>query len=243
MRTIIALIWVVVYVIIAIPAMICMAFIHGKDPWKAERIARFWMSFLFRGLLFIAGTRVTVKGLEQVPKDQAVVYIGNHRSYFDIILTYALCNRPTSYVAKAELQNIPLFGLWGKMMMCLFFDPHDMKASLKMILEGINRLKSGISVFIFPEGGRNRAEALLPLNEFKDGSFRLASKSGCPVVPVALAKIDDIWEAHFPWLRKTSVTIVYGTPVYLKDLSAEDQKYPGRYFKNLVESMLEPFTN
>lgn len=238
MRTILALIWVVVYVILAIPAMIYMMIIHGKDPWRAEKTARAWICFLFRGLILLAGTRVTIRGLENVPEDTAVIYIGNHRSFFDVILTYAHCKRPTSYIAKAEVEKLPLFGLWGKMLMALFFDQSDMKASVKMILEAINRLKAGISIFIFPEGTRNRAPSLTPLGEFRDGSFKLASKTGCPVIPVAMAKIDDIWEAHFPWLKKTSVTITYGAPVYFADLTPEQKKYPGRYFRDLMESML-----
>lgn len=238
MRTILALLWVVVYVIIAIPAMIYLSIVHKKDPWKAEKTARSWMTFLFNGLILISGTKLTVEGLENVPKDLAVVYVGNHRSYFDIILTYKLSNRPTSYIAKSELQKIPFFGFWGRMMMVLFFDKSDMKASLKMILDGIDRLKKGVSVFIFPEGTRNRAPEVKPLTEFHDGSFRLSSKSGAPVIPVALKKTDDIWEAHSPWVKKANVTIRFGTPVYFTDLSPEDQKHPGEYFKNLVESML-----
>ncbi len=239
MRTIIALIWLVLFVIAAIPAMIYMVIVHKKDPWKAEKTARAWISCFFRVLVKIAGTDITVKGLENVPSDRAVVYIGNHRSYFDIILTYTLCKNTTCYIAKADLRNIPLFGLWGDMMMCLFFDQSDMKASVKMILEGITRLKQGISVFIFPEGKRNREPDLLPLNEFRDGSFKLASKTGCPVIPVALKKIDDIWEAHSPWLRKTSVTICYGPPVYFNDLEDEQKKHPGEHFRQVITSMLE----
>ena len=239
MRTVLALLWIVVYVIITIPAMIYLSFVHKKDPWKAEKTARFWMTLLFDGLIFLCGTKVTIEGLENVPKDRSVVYVGNHRSYFDIILTYKLSNRPTSYIAKSELQKIPFFGFWGKMMMVLFFDKKDMKASLKMILEGIDRLKNGVSVFIFPEGTRNRAPEVKPLTEFHNGSFRLASKSGAPVIPVALYKTDDIWEAHSPWAKKASVTIRFGQPVYFADLSPEDQKKPGDYFKNLVESMID----
>ena len=167
-----------------------------------------------------------------------MLYVGNHRSYFDIILTYKLCGRPTSYIAKADLLKIPFFGIWGKLMMVLFFDQNDIKASLKMILEGIDRLKNGKSVFIFPEGGRNREKDLTPLREFHDGSFRLSSKSGAPVIPVALVKTDEIWEAHFPWVRKADITITYGEPVYFNTLSAEDQKRPGKYFQSLLESML-----
>jgi len=239
MRTIIALIWLVIFVIAAIPAMIYMVIVHRKDPWKAEKTARAWISVFFRLLIKIAGTKVALNGYENVPSDQAVVYIGNHRSYFDIILTYSLCKNTTSYIAKADLRKIPLFGLWGDMMMCLFFDQSDMKASVKMILDGISRLKEGRSIFIFPEGKRNKEPGLLPLNEFRDGSFKLASRTGCPVIPVALKKIDDIWEAHSPWLKKTSVTITYGRPVYLNDLNEEEKKHPGEYFRQLITSMLE----
>lgn len=239
MRTIIALIWLIIFVIAAIPAMIYMVIVHKKDPWKAQKTARVWISGFFKLLIKIAGTKVTVNGYENVPADRAVVYVGNHRSYFDVILTYALCKNTTSYIAKAELRNTPLFGLWGDMMMCLFFDQNDMRASVKMILDGISMLKRGISIFIFPEGKRNKDPELLPLNEFKDGSFKLASKTGCPVVPVALKKIDDIWEAHSPWLKKTSVTITYGEPVYIDDLEDEQKKHPGEYFRQLITSMLE----
>lgn len=239
MRTILALLWVIVYLILAIPAMLYLRVVHKKDPWKAEKTARSWMTFLFNGLTLICGITVSVKGLEKVPKDRAVVYVGNHRSYFDIILTYKYCNHPTSYIAKSELQKIPTFGFWGKMMMVLFFDSNDIKASLKMILEGIDRLKNGKSVFIFPEGGRNKEPDLIPLRDFHDGSFRLSSKSGAPVIPVALVKTDDIWEAHFPWVRKASVTITYGEPVYFDTLSDEDKKRPGQYFQHLIESMLK----
>ena len=239
MRTIISFLWILVYLIITIPAMLYMGVTHKKDPWKAEKTARFWMTILFDGLIFIAGTKVSIRGLENVPKDRAVVYVGNHRSYFDIILTYKYCNTPTSYIAKSDLQGIPFFGFWGKMMMVLFFDQKDIKASLKMILEGIERLKSGKSVFIFPEGGRNKEPELIPLREFHDGSFKLASKSGAPVIPVALKKTDDIWEAHFPWVKKAAVTITYGEPVSFSTLSAEDKKRPGNYFKNLIETMLQ----
>ena len=63
-----------------------------------------------------------------------------------------------------------------------------------MILEGISRLKNGISVFICPEGGRNHSKEMLPLQEFRDGSFKLASKSGWPFIPVAIYRMEDIGE-------------------------------------------------
>lgn len=238
MRTILAFLWLILFLILTIPVMFTLNVVHKKDPWKAERIARALITFLFNTLTFICGIDVTVNGLENVPKDRSVVYIGNHRSYFDILLTYKHCNPSTSYIAKAQLQKIPFFSTWGRIMMVLFFDQNDIKASLKMVLEGIERLKMGKSIFIFPEGGRNREPDLLPLRDFHDGSFRLASKSGAPIIPVAIVKTDDIWEAHSPWVKKAKITITYGEPVFYDTLSEEAKKRPGRYFKSLIESML-----
>ena len=237
-KTIIELLWIVVFLIIAIPAMLCMLVLYKKDPVKTERIARYWITIYMNGALALSGTRPVIKGLENVPEDTSVLYVANHRSYFDIVVTYPLSKKPTSFVAKAELQNIPFFAFWGRNMQCLFFDKNDMKASMKMILEGISRLKNGISVFICPEGGRNHSKEMLPLQEFRDGSFKLASKSGCPVIPVAIYRMDDIWEAQTPWIKKAYPVVTYGKPVYIKDLSPEDQKRPGEYFKNLIEDML-----
>ena len=239
MKSFLAIAWIIIFLIISIPAMIIMKLTYKKNPWKAEKIARFFMELFMKGEVKISGAKVHISGLENVPEDTAVVYIANHRSYFDIVCTYPLCKKRTSYIAKSELQKIPFFGFWGKNMQCLFFDRNDMKASVKMILDGIERLKNGNSIFIFPEGGRNHSPALLPLQEFKDGSFKLASKSGCPVIPVAIKNMDQIWEAHSPWLKSADVSITYGKPVWFNDLDDEAKKHPGNYFKCLIEDMLK----
>ncbi len=66
----------------------------------------------------------------------------------------------------------------------------------------------------------------------------MASKSGCPIVPVAISHTADVWEAHKPWVHATKVSLIYGKPIYFKDLSPEDQKHPGAYMKNVIEEML-----
>lgn len=238
MRSVLIILLIIVYVIVMLPALLVFYLISKKGPKKAERGVHACISWLFKAIKALAGTNLIIKGLENVPSDIPVLYISNHTSYFDIIFTYPLCKLPTSYVAKSDLQNIPFFSIWGKLMRCLFFDRNDAKSSVQMIVDGTNNLKTDTSVYIFPEGKRNKSASGLPLNEFHDGSFKMASRSGAPVIPVSIKTASDVWESHMPWVYKTTVTITYGAPVFLKELPAEDKKHPGAYMQKLIEEML-----
>ena len=238
MRSVLIIALIIVYVIVTLPALLVFYLTARKDPKKAERGVHACMCFLLNAIAFIAGTKLTVKGLENVPSDKPVLYISNHRSYFDIILTYPLCKLPTAYVAKSDLQKIPFFNIWGTLMRCLFFDRKNVKSSIKMVVDGAANLKTDTSVFIFPEGTRNKGESDLPLLTFHDGSFKMAVKSGAPVIPVAVKNTADIWEAHMPWVHSVPVTITYGKPVYIQELDAETKKHIGAYMQSVIEEML-----
>lgn len=71
-----------------------------KNPDLKDRISRRMIQWIFGVLLFVSGTKVKAEGLENIPKDRAVLYVGNHRSYFDIITSYRLLPGITGYVAK-----------------------------------------------------------------------------------------------------------------------------------------------
>ena len=187
-------------------------------------------------MLKVAGVRLTVIGEEHVPKDQAVLYIGNHRSYFDILLTYSRCPRLTGYVAKVEMLRYWLLRDWMKALYCLFLDREDMKAGLKTILQGIEYIKNGISICIFPEGTRNRQEEMLP---FKEGSLKMAEKTGCPIIPMAITNSAEIFENHLPFVRPCHVILEYGTPILPKELSKEDRKFLGAYTQKKIQEMLD----
>ena len=101
-RAILALLFAILYLIIGIPVLF-VEWIIGKFNRQAADISQLRMvQWAFRVILFICGTRLTIIGEENVPKDQPVLYIGNHRSYFDIIITYSRCPRLTGYVAKGS---------------------------------------------------------------------------------------------------------------------------------------------
>ena len=182
--------------------------------------------------------KVTVIGEENVP-DEPVLFIGNHRSFFDILLTYSRCRNLTGYVAKKEMEKIPLLSTWMRFVYCLFLDRENPKEGLKTILQAIDYVKNGISICIFPEGTRNKNADDLELLPFHDGSFKIASKTGCAIIPMALNNTVEIFEAHLPKIKSTHVVLEYGEPIYVKDLSREDQKHLGAYTQNILHDMLE----
>lgn len=169
--------------------------------------------------------------------DEAVLFIGNHRSFFDILLTYSRCRRLTGYVAKKEMLKFPLLRNWMCYLYCLFLDRENPKEGLKTILTAIDYVKQGISICIFPEGTRNKGEELSML-PFKDGALKIATKTGCPIIPISMNNTSEIFENHFPKIRKTHVILEYGKPIYYKDLDKENEKHFGAYCQNIIQETI-----
>lgn len=227
------------YLILAIPLMI-FEWILGKFNRRAMEISSLRIvQTVFKFLLFVAGTKVTVIGEENVPKDRPVLYIGNHRSFFDIIITYSRCPDLTGFIAKKELIKAPLLNIWMMYLHCLFLDRQNIKEGLKTILAGIEKIKNGISIFIFPEGTRNKGGSELDMLPFHEGSFKLATKTGCPIIPVSMNNTEEIFEAHFPIVKPTHVILEYGKPIIPSELSKEEQRHIGAYTQNIILETLK----
>ena len=190
----------------------------------------------FRVILAIGGVKITVKGKENI-LDEAALYVGNHRSYFDILIAYIQCERLTGFVAKNSIEKIPSLRVWMRYLYCLFLDRDDPRAGMKTILEAIDYFKQGVSIFIFPEGTRNDGEELSML-PFKEGSFKIATKTGCPIVPVSINNSAEIFENHIPRMKKTHVIIEYGTPIYPKELSRDELKVIGTTCQQMIQDMI-----
>ena len=238
-RLIIVVLFVVLFLILSIPIMFIEWIIGKFNPGVKDRSSLAIVNWAFRVVLFLAGTKVTFIGLENVPTDTPVLYVGNHRSFFDVVITYTKVARVTGYIAKKEIEKVPLLRNWMRNLHCLFLDRKDIKAGLKTILEAIELMKCGISICIFPEGTRNKNADDLELLPFHDGSFKIASKTGCAIIPMALNNTVEIFEAHMPKIKSTHVVLEYGKPIYVKDLPKEDQKHLGAYTQNIIHDMLE----
>ncbi len=225
--------FVILFLVLSIP-LLFIEWIIGKFNMDLKNKSSLAIvNWAFRVCLFLAGTSVTVIGEENVPKDVPVLYIGNHRSYFDTLITYIRVPRPTGYIAKKEMLRYPLLSNWMKNLHCLFLDRKDIKQGLKTILTAIEKVKSGISICIFPEGTRNRVNDTFM--EFHEGSFKIAEKTGCPIIPMSINNSAQIFEDHIPKIKKAHVVLEYGKPIYPAELSKEERKHLGVYTQNIIK--------
>jgi len=240
LRFILVIFIVVSYLILGIPVLLA-EWILGKFSQRTKDYSCLRMvQAAFKLILKISGTRITVIGEENIPKDQAVLYVGNHRGAFDILLTYSRCPGLTGYIAKDQMLKYPLLRDWMRALYCLFLNRDDMKAGLKTILQAIEYIKKGISICVFPEGTRSRTDEMLP---FKEGSMKIAEKTGCPIVPMAISNSSAVWEDQFPRIRPCHVILEYGAPIMPHDLPKEERKFLGAYTQKIIREMLDKNKN
>lgn len=195
------------------------AIIH-KDPLPGGlRIRR---KFCVRSLRWL-GVRVDQSG--DVPQGGPFIFIGNHRSYLDPIVS--LKDVPAMPVAKAEVSSWPLIGYGGKVTGIMYVK-RESKSSRAAVMEAMRKtLKMDYSVLVYPEGTTHTDPHTMP---FKGGAFNLAAKEGTPIVPMALDYLDlgDAWVGDDTFIphfircfgkKRTFVKIRYGQPLASDDLN------------------------
>ena len=131
---------------------------------------------------------------------------------------------------------MPLLPLWMDKLYCLFLDRENIRAGLDTILKAIDQVKHGVSIFICPEGTRNATDEMLP---FKEGGMKIAEKTGCPIVPVAILGTEELLESHMPFIRPADVTIWFGEPIYTAQLDRAEKKHLGEKSRSIIEEMLK----
>lgn len=238
-RFIICCLIVGLYLLLFIPVLLVECVIRKISPMSADISSLRMVQAAFRLLLKASGVKVTVIGEEKIPTDTAVLYVANHRSMFDIFLTYSRCKNRTGFVAKKEIEKFRPLSDWMRALHCLFLDRKDIKEGLKTILAAIEKIKSGISIFIFPEGTRCKEDSDLDMLPFHDGSFKIATKTKCPIIPVALNNTSQIFEAHFPIVKPVNVVIEYCDPIYPDQLDKETLKHIGTYTHGIILETLK----
>lgn len=238
-RFILVALCLLLYLVLFIPTMLVLLIVKRFKPVTSSAIAQTMVRITFKILLFLAGAKVEVRGSENIPKDGGVLFVSNHRSYFDILAGYAYTHKPLGFVAKYEMIKVPLLKQWMDLLNCLFLNRKDIKQGLKTILQGVEKVKSGVSIWICPEGTRNLNDDVTNVKDFKEGSLKIAEKGKVPVIPVAIYGTYEIWEQHLPFMKKSNVIIEYGEPIIISELSDEEKKKLGAYARNKIVTMLE----
>ena len=193
------------------------------DTETVRRLVEQHIPHWSRGILHITGVRLSVEGLDNIPKEGPCVFVANHRSYYDIPLLLASLDRPYGILAKEELEKIPLLSRWMKLLGCVFVQRDDVRASVRALNDATAIVESGRSFIIFPEGTRYKGEEG-GAGEFKAGAFRIAVKTETPVVPVAISGARGLFEAHGNRTTPGTVRIRVLLPIQTAGMSRAEQK-------------------
>jgi len=158
----------------------CLALLVSPfGPERMHFIIRFWG----RSCLFLAGLKVQIQGLKNIPFTGSAIYVSNHQSNFDIPIIYAGLPIQFRWMAKQEMFKIPLLGLAMKLGGLIPIDRLNRRTTMHSIIAAAQSIKEGTSVVIFPEGTRTPDGQL---QEFKKGALLIAAKAQVPVIPIVI---------------------------------------------------------
>lgn len=213
-------------------------FEHWNKTGQAQKrsgVAQRMVMWALKSCLRLAGTNLVVEGKEKIPKDTAVLYVGNHSSYYDILCSYVATPSGAGFFAKKEMGSLPCLSHWMRFINCLFLDRKNIKEGMKTINQGTQYLKDGFSMIIFPEGTRSQDE---DPHTFKEGSLRPALKAKVPVIPMAISGTADILENNRRFTAKpATVHITFGDPIYPDQLERAAQKHLGASIREEIIEM------
>lgn len=167
-------------------------------------------SHISRKVIKKTKSTVSVVGIERIP-DQPVLFVANHQGLFDILVLLGYLDKPVGFIAKQEIKKIPIINSWMMELKCVFLDRSDRRAALKVIDDGINSLKQGQSMVIFPEGTRGDGPKV---ETFKSGSLRLGTRAGVPIVPLAIDGTYDVFEKNNNRFKPAKITLTVADPIY-----------------------------
>ena len=154
-----------------------------------------------------------VTGLENIPKENGFMLYSNHQGMFDVLAIAATCDNPIGAVLKKELYNIPFLHQIAVCTKSFAMDREDVRQSLTVIQNVTEEVKKGRNYLIFPEGTRSRKGN--EMLEFHGGSFRCATKSKCPIVPIAL--VDNFKVLDQKGSKPVTVQIHYLEPIFYEE--------------------------
>ena len=177
-RTLYITIWVCFATLVAGTLVIVLSFfVRSGNP--LHKIARIWG----KSILVVSRIKVSVKGLSNIDPSSPYIYMPNHQSNFDIPVLLGHLTVQFRWLAKMELFKIPIFGRAMRKAGYISIDRYHRESAFESLKVAANKIKSGVSVLIFPEGTRSRDGNIRP---FKKGGFVMAIDSGVPIVPVVI---------------------------------------------------------
>ncbi|MEE8637598.1 MAG: lysophospholipid acyltransferase family protein [Candidatus Margulisiibacteriota bacterium] len=182
-----------------------------------QTAARIWARFA----LAFSGIKVSVSGLENIPRERGLIFASNHQSFVDTVLT--LTSIPTNFrvLAAKKYFRVPILGRGWRKAGYILVDQDSPSSFFHILKKTIEIIKAGESVLIFPEGTRSKNGKL---GEFKHASLLPALRSGAPIIPIAISGSFDILPRGTWIIYPRPVKFSFGKPIYIRSEAEYDKK-------------------
>ena len=198
-----------------------------------HRIARLWA----QGCVLASGSRLKIIGEENLRKHPAAVYASNHTSYMDTPVIFAALPFQFRILACKQLWPIPFIGWYLNRSGQMPIDTDNPRASLSSLGAAARALRSGMALFVFPEGGRTSDGALRP---FLSGAAYLAIRSQLPLVPMALSGVYDLLPIHTRHFFPGELTLTVGVPIETTGMTLRQTEELTARLHAAIQNLLEP---
>ena len=214
-RSTFIILWIIILTVLLSLLVISISFFShtGNMP---HIIGRWWAKSILR----VSGIKVKTKGLENLAPDKPFVFMCNHQSNFDILVLFSALPAQFRWIAKAELFKIPFFGQAMRGAGYISIERKNRKKAIQSLKQAAERIRSGVSVMIFPEGTRSLDGNI---GEFKKGGFILAYDAGVPIVPIVLNGTWSIMSKDSLRIKSGNVTFSVLPAVNVVDYSKSDK--------------------
>ncbi len=196
-----------------------------------HRVARAWS----RMLLAIGSVRCRVSGVEKLDPRRGYVLVANHASYMDTPAILSSLPLQFRFFAKRGLFSIPLLGGHLSRAGHLPVIRDDPRASLRTMSDGARLVRErGISLLLFPEGGRTRTQ----MRPFREGAAYIAIKSGAPAVPIALRNTRSILPMGSATVKGGEIELLVGDPIETAGMKLQDRGRLNQMLQDRVAAMV-----
>ena len=222
-----------IYLSISSFSLIKVKLMRKKSSKNAEVYAFRRAQHIARYVLKVTKTNVEVSGTENIPKENCV-FISNHQAIFDGFALLAFLNKPFGFIAKKEIKKMPLINGWMSSIGSLYINRQNPSEAIKTIQEGVEKVKHGHSILIFPEGTRSLSSKM---NSFKKGSMKLAINSKVAIVPITIDGTYNVLEVGKK-VTGNKVRMVIHKPIYVDSLNKEEVQNLSKYVQDIIEEKL-----
>ncbi|WP_381414992.1 1-acyl-sn-glycerol-3-phosphate acyltransferase [Spiroplasma endosymbiont of Anurida maritima] len=214
----------------------------AKDPnYITEEFRYIWLQKRARYILWLMNIKLIVHD-EKNWLDKGCLVIANHQSNVDPLIIFALNNfektSPCAFIAKKELNDSRLYRRFIHLIDVLLLDRKNPRQAMEVIQQANELIRVPRSMVVFPEGTRSHTQEM---GEFHSGTFKIAQKAHCPIIPVSIIDSYKIKNKNFKKSGKKYITVVFNEPLKPSKFIEKDTKFIANIVKSSIQKGIDRY--